>query len=188
MIKLRRFLLFIVVVISLKGNSQTAYTLTPSHKNEDCTKGAIGLQVNGIVTSDTVTITWSNGETNVYSISDLPSGDYSVNIKVKNKLDSTIAITIEKEDCKVIISNHFTPNADNYNDYWQIYNTEYYPKFELYLYNKWGQQVHSQKGTYKPWDGAWNGITSPDGTYYYVFYYDGGDKNKLLKGDVTVIR
>ena len=48
--------------------------------------------------------------------------------------------------------------------------------------------MHSQKGTYTPWDGKWNGIHVPDGTYYYVFYYDGGHKNKHVKGDVTVLR
>jgi hypothetical protein len=48
--------------------------------------------------------------------------------------------------------------------------------------------VHSQKGTYTPWDGKWNGINVLDGTYYYVFYYDGGNKHDLVKGDVTILR
>jgi gliding motility-associated-like protein len=178
----------ILFCLAFDGNSQSAYTLTPSHKNEDCTLGALGLQLEGITANDTLTITWSSGEINSYSLNNKLAGLYTVNVKIKNKLDSTLAITIEKEPCKVFVANCFTPNGDNYKDVWLITNTEYFPNFELYVYNKWGQQVHSQKHNYTAWDGNWNGINTPDGTYYYVFYYDGGDKSKFLKGDVTIIR
>jgi gliding motility-associated-like protein len=190
MLKETRIKLIALFLIGLHINnySQSSYTLTPSQKNEDCTKGAAGIDVQGLQTTDTLTIDWSNGQSAVSSINDLSEGDYNAHVIIKNKLDTTVNYKIEKEKCKVVASNHFTPNGDNYNDVWQLANTQYYPNFELYVFNKWGQQVHSQKGSYTPWDGKWNGINALDGTYYYVFYYDGNNKHDLAKGDVTILR
>lgn len=177
-----------IIFCYVKTSAQSSYTLTPAQKNEDCTKGAAGIEISGVQTNDTLSIEWSTGQTNVTSINELNPGDYSVHVIVKHKLDSTINYKIEKVECPVSIENHFTPNGDTYNDTWTITNTQFYPNFEVVVFNKWGQQIHSQSGEYKPWDGTWNGVNVPDGTYYYVFYFDKEKKSKLLKGDVTVLR
>jgi gliding motility-associated-like protein len=169
-----------------------SYTITTETSKEACEKGAAGLKLEGYGTSDSVFVEWSNGQKNVFVITDLNAGHYNVHIRIKNNvdtvmLDTTIFMEVEKEQCSVAMANHFTPNGDDYNDTWKSVNTEYYPDFELYVYNKWGQQVHSQKHTYTPWDGKWNGINVPDGTYYYVFYYD-GSRRRHVKGDLTILR
>jgi gliding motility-associated-like protein len=177
----------------IPGFALAQYTVTPQKKDVDCTSGSAGIKVDGLTQNDLIFLTWSTGQTNVYSLSDLKEGDYYVHVQIKNKVDSvskfdsTEVIHLDNTGCPVPIPNHFTPNGDNYNDTWNISNTVYFPNFELYVFNKWGQQVHSQKHTYTPWDGRWNGINVPDGTYYYVFYYDGG-KGKHEKGDVTILR
>lgn len=181
---------FVLAVSSMNG--QNTFTVNSSKNNEKCGKGAAGVEVKGLASGDALTIQWSTGVSNVFSIGDLSEGEYSAHVQVDadtiKKLDTLIVFNIEKEKCVVSISNHFTPNDDSYNDKWQIANWNFYPKFELYVFNKWGQQIHSQKGEYTPWDGKWAGIDVPDGTYYYVFYYDGANKSDLLKGDVTILR
>ena len=167
---------------------QTSHTLSISQSNEICKKGAAGIQIEGLLTTDTLAIYWSTGQLNTSSINNLDAGNYYIHVIINHSIDTTINFKIEKEECVVVVSNHFTPNGDNYNDYLQIGNIQSYPKFELYIFNKWGQQVHSQKETYTPWDGTWNGINVLDETYYYVFYYDSGNKNKILKGDITILR
>ena len=175
---------------------QTHYGFTFSKSDEECSKGAAGLQIDSVQPSDMLTINWSNGQNNVFSINNLDNGNYSVHVVIKakpdtviiTKKDTTINFEIEKIDCPVVVSNHFTPNGDNYNDRLQIFNIDRYPKFELFIFNKWGQEVHHQKEHYTPWDGTWNSINVPDQTYYYVFYYDSGNKNKVLKGDITILR
>jgi len=174
-------------VVALCGFSQS-YTVTSEHKNEDCSKGNATIIIDPPASTDSLFITWSSGQTNVNSVDGLTEGNYTAQVKYKSKVDTTITIKIEKEHCKIVASNHFTPNDDNYNDSWIIGYTSLYPEFELYVFNKWGQQVHKQKGSYTPWDGKWNGINVPDGTYYFVFYYDPGKNNKLEKGDVTILR
>lgn len=186
--KLCGVILFLIVCLCGGADAQNSYTLTPMQVNEECAKGSAAIKIDGLQANDTLTIVWSNNQTGVTSIKDLSAGNYSVHVVIKNKIDTVIKYVIEKEKCKVSIPNHFTPNSDNYNDLWQLGATENYPNFELYVFNKWGQQVHSQKGSFTPWDGKWNGINVLDGTYYYVFYYDGGNKRDLIKGDVTILR
>jgi gliding motility-associated-like protein len=156
--------------------------------NEECSKGAAGIQIAGLLPSDAVATYWSNDVYNVNAVNNLGAGSYFVHIIINNTTDTTINFIIEKIECKVIVASHFTPNGDNYNDYLQISNIQNYPNFELFIFNKWGQQVHSQKQNYTPWNGTWNGVNVLDGTYYYVFYYDGSNKDKIIKGDITVLR
>jgi len=167
---------------------QTNHAVALSLSNEECSKGAAGIQIEGLSVSDTVSTYWSNDQYNVNAINNLNAGSYFVHLIINHSTDTTINFNIEKIECKVIIANHFTPNGDNYNDRLQISNIQNYPNFELYIFNKWGQQVHSQKQNYTPWDGTWNGINVLDETYYYVFYYDGGNKHKTIKGDITILR
>lgn len=178
----------VLLLSGLKITAQNSYTFSAQTQNANCAKGSAGISIGGLQSSDTLTILWSNGQSGVFSINSLEPGSYNVHINIKNKIDTTFNYTIEQEKCEVGLDNHFTPNGDAYNDLWQVTNTQNYPKFELYVFNKWGQQVHSQKGSYTPWDGNWNGINALDGTYYYVFYYDGGNKNDFIKGDVTILR
>jgi len=185
--KKNTFLIVLILLSRLIISQTSNYIFTLSQTNVTCSKGAAGIQIDTLKTNDTLLITWSTGQTDLQSISNLDEGNYSVHIIIKNKKDTTLNFKIEKEPCPVIISSHFTPNGDNYNDTWQIANIINYPKFELFVFNKWGQQIHSQKNTYTPWDGNWNGIKVPDGTYYYVFYYEAG-KNDIIKGDVTILR
>jgi gliding motility-associated-like protein len=182
------FLSFFFLFTEIKMQAQS-YTISSSHTDQECSKGAAGVNISGLATNDTLLITWSTGQTNVSSISDLEAGDYSAQVTIKNKKDTTITFKVEKIECKVVISNHFTPNDDGYNDTWGISNTEFYPNFHLYVFDKWGQQVHKQSGTYTRWTGnlGGSGISVADGTYYYVFYYE-GNGGKLLKGDVTILR
>ncbi len=186
---IRNILIFgcFVIQFLLKAQSNS-YPIILTKTDESCSKGAAIVQIDSIKTNDTLTLKWSNGEKNVLSIANLDAGDYSVQIKIKNKKDTTINFKVDKVECPVIISNHFTPNGDNYNDRWEIFNVYKFPKFEVFVFNKWGQEIHNQKNNYVPWDGTWQGIAVADGTYYYVFYFEANNKKNYLKGSVTILR
>jgi gliding motility-associated-like protein len=183
------FLSLFFLFTGMKMMRAQSYTITSSHTDYECSKGAAGVNLQGLQNGDVLSITWSTGATNVTSINELEAGDYTAQLTVPSKLDTTISFKIEKTECKVSIFNHFTPNDDGYNDTWSIGNWEFYPDFHLYVFDKWGQQVHKQSGTYTKWNGllGGSGIPVADGTYYYVFYYE-GNSGKLLKGDVTILR
>jgi large repetitive protein len=184
---LKKYFVVFMLIFSANLFSQS-YTVVIEKIDEECNKGAAGANVQGATVSDTINYEWSNGKEGVASINELAAGNYNLHLTINsNKLDTVIYFKIEKIECQVKVSNQFTPNGDNYNDTWTISAWEYYPNFELEVYNKWGQRVHRQKQTFAPWDGTWNGINVIDGTYYYVFYYESG-KPRHVKGDVTILR
>jgi gliding motility-associated-like protein len=158
-----------------------------SVKPYDCSKGAAAIQIDS--GKPPFTIVWSNGTQNIYYVNDLTEGDYSVKITDGNNKDTILTFRIEKVKCPVVPENHFSPNGDNYKDKWFIHNLEYYQDFELFVFNKWGQQVHHQKGgTYEPWDGRYLGVLVADATYYYILYLEKDKKDTIIKGNVTIIR
>ena len=187
-----RQLLFTSLVLILAGNtavfSQNAYQFEIGKTYALCSKASASLSIAGTDVGDTITVSWSTGQSQVNTLTGLDEGSYAVNINIKSKLDTNLYFTIDKEECPVSISQQFTPNGDGYNDFFYIGHVGNYPNFELEVFNKWGQRVHRQKGNYTPWDGTWGGIKVPDGTYYYVFFFDAGNKGKLLKGDVSILR
>lgn len=143
--------------------------------------------VTATTTSLPVHYLWSNGSiTN--SVEELQPGDYSVKVTADNGKDTTIFFKIEELICEPTPETHFTPNFDGYNDTWDISRINYFPEFDLFIYNRWGQQVHRQTSKYFPWDGTSLGLPLPDATYYYILYLDRADKKNFVKGAVSIIR
>ena len=184
-------LLFFCCLSKAQLNLTYSLQLAPEY----CSKGTAALIINGSQEKDSVAIKWSTGEENVKSIGNLNGGEHNVRVFVKrinNKTsftkDTVLFFTLQKVDCELQVSRFFTPNDDQYNDVLNITNIINYPNFELEIYNKWGQRVHSQKKTYTPWDGKWLGVDLPDGSYFFVLFYNANDKTKLFKGDITLIR
>lgn len=138
-------------------------------------------------TTTQINYTWSNGETTA-SVSNLENGDYQVTVSDGNGQDTVINFTIENLPCEPKPENHFTPNNDGFNDTWSIRNINSFPEFDLYVYNRWGQQVHHQTGIYIPWDGRSLTMPLPDATYYYVLYFSRSDKDKFVKGSISILR
>ncbi len=186
--------ILLLIFLSIASWSQN-YSFKLVHSSEYCTKALAQLTISGLDSKDSlVTINWSTGESNVLNISNVNAGEHSVNIQIKRKdsliffRDTTLFFAVEKTECKVTIDKYFSPNDDGYHDLMNASNINYYPNFELQIFNKWGQRVHLQKNEFEPWNGKWNGVDLPDGTYYYVFFYNGNNKTKLEKGDVTILR
>ncbi|HEY1039988.1 MAG TPA: gliding motility-associated C-terminal domain-containing protein [Bacteroidia bacterium] len=98
----------------------------------------------------------------------------------------TIVVTVFQPKFKGTISNYFTPNGDNINDYWYIEGIQFYPKNEVFVYNIYGQQVYTKKGYNNEWKGTYSGSDLPDGTYYYILRFD--DIDTVVKGSVDILR
>ena len=179
----------------LPGYSQKNYQYSLTVQPETCSKGSALLFVSNIEANDSVSVLWSTGEKNVSAIHNLSAGNYFVRhilVHFRDSLrfvsDTTLPFLVEKKECPVYIDTYFSPNNDGYHDVMGITNTEYFPYFELLIFNKWGQQIHSQSNTYTPWDGKWNGAEVPDGAYYYIFFFDKNKRDHFLKNSVNIIR
>jgi gliding motility-associated-like protein len=176
------FSLFFLIFLKISGQDLSV----SFEKNErPCVLGEASINI--ITGSQPIQIVWSTGSISS-SIGQLEKGDYSVTITDNLSNDTTINFTIEELICEPIPENNFTPNGDGYNDTWNISRIEHFPNFDLYVYNRWGQLVHRQSGSFTPWDASSILLPLPDATYYYVLYLDKANKKDFIKGDVSIIR
>jgi gliding motility-associated-like protein len=87
------------------------------------------------------------------------------------------------------IPNIFTPNGDDLNDIFEIMlDNENIDLVMFEIFNRWGDLIH--KDITKGWDGTFNGVKQPSGSYIYqaiVKRKKTGEEIKL-KGDVTLLR
>jgi gliding motility-associated-like protein len=174
-------LLFVELTTIYAQNLSVSFTKT----ERECVLGEASITI--ISGALPIQYLWNNGAI-TSSVAQLEEGEYSVKVTDAQNNDTIINFDIEKQICKPIAENHFTPNYDGYNDTWSISRLENFPEFDLFVYNRWGQQVHHQMNQYIPWDGRSLTLPLPDATYYYILYFSKTDKNKFIKGDVSIIR
>ena len=90
--------------------------------------------------------------------------------------------------CK--IPSIFTPNGDGYNDKFVIpclLNTTAYPKSQVTIFNRWGDEVFRSNTPYQSdWGGTYSGEDLPDDTYFYVV--DLGDGSDPMSGYLMIQR
>ena len=178
-------IIFIGCMCSMKLGAQDTLKVSLAIEPESCQLGSASLSISGGTAP--YSILWSSGHMGNLTEQAI-NGTYTVHVSDADGKDTIVNYDIQKKECEVGISNHFTPNGDGYNDTWGISNINAYPDFELIVFNRWGQQVHHQEGTYEPWNGTQYGFKLPDATYYYVFYYNKSDKSRIQKGDVSILR
>lgn len=127
------------------------------------------------------------------TISYTPGENYcgadSMTYVVCNAAACDTAVAVVWVDCpfgqEFKIFNAFSPNGDQVNDYFRITGIERYPNHTLQVYSRWGLLVLETMDYQNDWDGTWEGLDVPDGTYFYVL--DTGD-GEMLSGYVFIAR
>ncbi|MBM3403956.1 MAG: gliding motility-associated C-terminal domain-containing protein [Bacteroidetes bacterium] len=116
------------------------------------------------------------------------TGDYVAEVELCGSLvyQDTVRILVIP-----FIPNAFTPNGDGLNDYFRILGLppENITRFNLEIYNRWGESVFQTHQIDQAWDGQHNGKACPAGVYAWVIYYEDGKKAKVTnRGTITLIR
>jgi gliding motility-associated-like protein len=137
---------------------------------------------------------FGNGSTSTFTNSSTvytSEGTYTVTlIAYSGACSDTIRKTIVAEHgFSIEIPNVFTPNGDGANDAFHI-KTSGVKSAEGFIYNRWGQLLHSWDALNTSWDGkASNGEDCPDATYYYLIkVIDKKGKEHVAPGYVLIIR
>ncbi|MCF6342332.1 MAG: gliding motility-associated C-terminal domain-containing protein [Bacteroidales bacterium] len=90
------------------------------------------------------------------------------------------------------LPNAFTPNGDGLNDIFKaVPKYDYVSKYQLTIYNRWGQQIFECNDIDCGWDGNYNGNASPNGAYIYKIVYEEISRpgqSKTLEGTVVLVR
>lgn len=82
------------------------------------------------------------------------------------------------------ITNIFTPNGDNKNDFFVIENPEEVTEGHLYVYSITGKVLYENKNYHNEWDGQ----HLPDGIYLYIYKFIYKEREFIRKGTVTIKR
>lgn len=126
------------------------------------------------------------------SLSSLISFKYRVPDTITAVFDAIPLPPVYPVDEQVSVPTAFTPNGDGRNDQFFVVYGPDLMSLDLRVYNRWGAQVYWANTPDQKWDGTYNGIPCPMGTYYYVLEVvldNGGSRlKKQIKGEVTLIR
>ncbi len=85
------------------------------------------------------------------------------------------------------IPKFFTPNADGFNDTWNVLgltSTNNY-KTTIYIFDRYGKLLKELSPISKGWDGTFNGGIMPSDDYWYTIYFEDG---RTAKGHFTLKR
>jgi gliding motility-associated-like protein len=93
---------------------------------------------------------------------------------------STAKVCVTVSDTTCTIPNGFSPNGDGVNDVFVIPCNEDFPKADLVIFSRWGDEVWRSNGHYNnDWDGKNQQKTVlPDGTYYLIYNYNDGTNRR----------
>jgi gliding motility-associated-like protein len=189
---------------ALTVNIEGSYTVVVTNA-QNCSKTrTITVTASNIATIENISITdLSNNNSVIVTVSG--SGDYEYSIDGENYQTSntfynlksgtyTIYVKdnngcgIAQEDISLLgIPKYFTPNADGYNDYWNIkgVSANYNAKTTIHIFDRYGKLLKQISPLSKGWDGTYNGKSMSSSDYWYVINLEDG---RTFKGHFSLKR
>jgi gliding motility-associated-like protein len=133
---------------------------------------------------------WSTGETENF-ITVRKAGSYSLTVTDQYGCSATSSVVVETKQCLygIFFPNGFTPNEDGVNDIYRPTVFGNLTKYQLQIFNRWGQKVFESEDYTKGWDGSLGNMTQVSGTYVWICHYQFvGEAEKKESGSVVLIR
>ncbi len=130
----------------------------------------------------------SMDESPVYDYSNV--GTYDVVLIAEDLLGCTDTAYLTLEVLPgVSVPNVITPNGDGMNDRFVIHSVGI-EEFELFVYNRWGNEVFKSFNPTQIWDGTniWNGKPLSEGTYFFLYRGHSDSKTYEYSGPVMLLR
>ena len=125
-------------------------------------------------------------DTNVYI--NLKEGKYHIEIEDINGCKFVLGKIFVSDGLLACLNipNAFTPNGDGINETWIIENIQLYPEAQIFVYNRWGQEMYFGKYNSEPWNGTFNGKKLSAGAYFYIIDTKNDDVGEY-KGTVSIV-
>jgi gliding motility-associated-like protein len=117
-------------------------------------------------------------------------GEYWV--VVRNQTCPATDTVLLKECSELWIPNAFTPDDNGVNDVFLPKGVEIV-KYEMLIFNRWGEHLFTSDVLEVGWDGVYNGEKAKSDVYYYMIRYTGqgrpgSDKEQVRYGPFTLVR
>lgn len=133
---------------------------------------------------------WNDGSRNS-SLLISREGDYILFVEDYDGCTGSDTIRITKKNClnKIYFPNAFTPDGNGKNDLFKPTIQGQLSKYELVVFNRWGQIVFKTTVPLDGWNGNISGKMQPAGSYVWSCRYTfTGEKEQLLRGTLILIR
>jgi gliding motility-associated-like protein len=118
-------------------------------------------------------------------------GNYSVQVTNGcGSVNESLVVQYENCDCHFYIPNAFTPNHDGKNDVFRPRWVCLFDRYDLKIFNRWGQLVFNSSDPDTGWDGNMGGMPQADGGYIWIISYHDllTNQNKQKKGTLILTR
>jgi gliding motility-associated-like protein len=95
------------------------------------------------------------------------------------------------EPFMIYIPNTFTPDGDEFNNYFHAATALDSEEWEMRIYNRWGELVYQTTDQYGEWDGTFKGLLAAEGMYSYKVKYIScapGSRWEELTGHFSLLR
>lgn len=104
-------------------------------------------------------------------------------------LSDTVLVKVENCPQYIYFPNSFTPNNDNLNDNFKPLIGGAIKKYELSIYNRWGNLVFKTTSKEQGWNGFYKGILQETGSFVWVCNYQFYNKPEMQKkGSLVLIK
>ena len=98
-------------------------------------------------------------------------------------------ISVSKRYCDLFMPSAFSPNGDGLNDVFRLIHGDHITRFNMEIFNRWGQKIFSSTNIKEGWNGLYHGIPQPAGLYIWNIVYDTRQsQHQRLKGILTLVR
>ncbi|OIQ29627.1 MAG: hypothetical protein BM564_05300 [Bacteroidetes bacterium MedPE-SWsnd-G2] len=121
-----------------------------------------------------ITVTISGIGNYLYQLDDQPAQESNVfeNVALGPHIITVIDLNgcseITKEVVIIDAPKFMTPNGDSYFDTWHITGVEQLSGTEIFIFDRFGKQIHYLTSTSEGWNGKYNGKDMPATDYWYV--------------------
>ena len=156
------------------------------------------------VSEGAVSYNWDFGD-GQSSTAPEPTNTYSTNIQTgftatliatspAGCSDTTSMPIVYDEQLIYYVPNSFTPDADEHNQFFTpIFTSGFSPeKFEMTIFNRWGELIWQSFDPTKGWDGSYGieGLDAQSGTYTWVIFFKpkANDDKIKISGFVNLLR
>nr|WP_313810016.1 T9SS type B sorting domain-containing protein [Allomuricauda sp.] len=111
---------------------------------------------------------------------DVPPGMNSVVINDTNGCGTSQPI----EFLVVGYPKFFTPNADNFHDFWNVYGVDQLTNPRIFIFDRFGKLLKEFPTSSLGWDGTFNGRDMPSSDYWFRLDYDRDDQGVVVARSV----
>ncbi len=103
-----------------------------------------------------------------------------------NYMDS---LTIASGPCEIMMPTAFSPNGDGLNDIFRVKHPFPVTKFNMTIYDRWGEKVFETDNINTGWDGLFRGVPALQDTYVWLIrFVDINNTKQQLRGITTLLR